>query len=512
MVVPPTKTIEKRLYQARIVAAISYALKNNRNLLVELDAGLGKRIISYLLSKHLRNERILIITPSQASLRDTVNTFLELYKAEGLNKDELGWITAGVPSFMRRKILEKKRVVIATPISLANVLRKHPHLINNFELIIINEIDKVVRRVSEEAEESEEVILESAKTFSPDRVKALRKLRLTYPWNELCKLFPKDACIVGMSGTLRDQHLIRTKEGVVLKPEIDTIIENFFPKNKELDIITMDDLIRRTDAGLYVVRNLTVIKRVKVSDEKVERILDALTQEIDKTAEKIIGRYPDTFREKNIENVEKAITILPENDLLRIKMLRLALVRKFVEASIPSHYRKFLYRRGIRRIIERITGEKLENLIPEESSKINKIVEIMKDWISRGEKVVILTSYIRVAERIRETITKEGFGNVFLITGRTFNKGEVLSSFKNINEPAILIMTPVGERDIDLSDVGIIIVHDIISTVKTMYQRIKRGRRCFVIILHYGGHEEKKVLKLLERMQRKYPWSIRIHA
>jgi|GEM_PF-2528102 len=504
------KTLEKRLYQARIIATIIHAYKTGRNILVELDAGMGKRIISYLLSKHLKEERILIITPSQASLRDTVNTFLELYKIEGVKKDEIGWISAGTPSFKRRRILEEKRIVIATPISLANVLRRYPNLINNFQLVIINEVDKAVRRVSEETEESEEAILMSAKTYSPDRIKALRKLRLTYPWNELCKLFPKNACIIGMSGTLRDFHAVKTKEGIVFKPEIDTIIESLFPKDKELDIITMDDLIRRTDAGIYIIRNLTVIRRVKVEDEKVEKILNSLSEEIEETAEKIMTKYKELFPEKDIERIEKAIPVLPESSPLRYKLMRLALVRKFVEAGIPDHYKRFLLRSGTKRIIERRTGEKIQDLIPNESSKVNVLIEIAKNWIERGEKVVILTSYIRVAKRIREKLVKAGLENIYLITGRTINKGAILSKFKSDEKPGILILTPVGERDIDLSDVGIIIIHDVISTVKTMYQRIKRGRRCFVIILHYGGHEEKKVLKLLERMQKKYPWSIRI--
>lgn len=505
-------SIERRQYQMKIVSEILKAKREGKNLIVELDAGLGKRIIAYLLTKILpRNERILIITPSQASLRDTVSTFISLYKEENANPNEIGYVTAGTPSWMKRRTLKEKRVVIATPISLANVLRKNPSLIENFSLIVINEIDKVVRRVAEKAEEEEDIHIETAKSLIKMPINRKRRIRLTYPWNELKKMFPQKACLVGMSGTLRDKHVIRDTGGYVeFKPEIETLIEALFPREKPLEIITMDALIRRTDAYRYIIRNLTIVRKIGVKDEKISSIVNIITDEIYKTGEKIAEKYKSLFKEKEIETVEKAITLIPETDPYKIKFLRLALVRRFVLASIPSHYKRFLMKRSIRRLLEEKTGRKLEELIPDKSSKIDKIIEISKEWSKLGKKITILTSFIIVANEIKKRLEEEGL-RAFLITGRIREKGTVLEDFKKHQEPAILVMTPVGERDIDLADVELIIVHDIISTVKTMYQRFKRGRRCIVAVLYYQGtFEEKKVNKLLDRMKRSYPWSLQV--
>ncbi|MHA1676142.1 MAG: hypothetical protein ACTSU6_03080, partial [Candidatus Njordarchaeales archaeon] len=60
-------------------------------------------------------------------------------------------------------------------------------------------------------------------------------------------------------------------------------------------------------------------------------------------------------------------------------------------------------------------------------------------------------------------------------------------------------------------EADLVLVHDVVNTVKTMYQRFKRGRRSFVLILVYKDtFEEIKVKKLLDRMQKLYPWSISI--
>jgi len=504
--------IERRKYQELIISEILKGKREGRNLIIELDAGMGKRIVSYLLTKTLpREERILIITPSQASLRDTYSTFQTLYKRSGMNVDEIGYISAGVPAQVKRKLLETKRVIIATPISLVNVLRKNPTLLRDFSIILINEVDKAVRRAAEVEEEGEEIRISTAKELSKVKRKVVKRVRLTYPWNELKKFFPPNACIIGMSGTLRDKHIVRDISGeVVFMPELETLMDALFPKEKPLNIITMDYLIQRTDADRYIIRNITIIRKIPVEDERIEKIVNAISEEIERTGERIITKYGKMFTEKNIEKLERGLPLIPDTDFLKIKYLRLALVRRFVLASIPEHYRRFLKRKSIKNLLEKKTGEKLDDLIPEKSSKVEKILEIARNWIELGKKVTILTSFIRVAEKLKRELEKLGL-RVFLITGKTLYKGKILSEFKSSKDPAVLVMTPVGERDIDLSDVELIIVHDVISTVKTMYQRFKRGRRCFVSVLYYKNtFEEKKVNKLLDRMKKYYPWSLKV--
>lgn len=502
--------LERRMYQELIVTQIIKSKRERKNIIVELDAGMGKRIISFLLTRFLyRDERMLIITPSQTSLKDTVSTFKDL----GISANDLGYITANTPSRLREKFLSKKRIVIATPISLANILRRKPDLLADFSLIIINEIDKVVRRVAETDEFSHDKEISTAKELTSRKIDRIRRIRLVYPWNELKKYFSSKTCLVGMSGTLRDKHILRLSNGEIsFVPELETLINSLFPRDKPLTVLTMDTLIQRTDAGRYIVRNITIVKKIGVIDNKIQALDSILTNEIRNIGRKIMDRYKEMFVEKNIEKLEKGLPLIPDTDFQKRKYLRLALVRRFIFASLPEHYSRFLKKRSIRSLIERSLGISINEAIPEESTKIRKIVEIATSWTLSGRKITVLCSFIRVAEKLYHELKARGI-KAYLLTGKTPNKGEILERFKKLSDAAVLIMTPVGERDIDLSQIDLIIVHDVISTVKTMYQRIKRGRRCLVSIIYYRGtQEEKKVHVLLDRMKKLYPWSLKVES
>ena len=72
-------------------------------------------------------------------------------------------------------------------------------------------------------------------------------------------------------------------------------------------------------------------------------------------------------------------------------------------------------------------------------------------------------------------------------------------------------MTQVGERDLDIPEAKLIIVHDTINTTKTMYQRFKRTRGGKVVCLFYEGtSEEKKIQRLFKSIKEKYPWSVKV--
>ena len=69
-------------------------------------------------------------------------------------------------------------------------------------------------------------------------------------------------------------------------------------------------------------------------------------------------------------------------------------------------------------------------------------------------------------------------------------------------------MTAVGERDIDIPQANLMIVYDVVNTVKTMYQRFKRTRGGLVLFLCFREtFEERKVNRLLQEISKRYPWS-----
>ena len=490
--------LEYREYQYYIVGRILKACGAKKNIIVELDAGMGKRVISFIFTKYLEpSKRILYITPSRTSVRDTYQFFVKMSKEVGLKGFKIGILSSEVPRYYREYILKNFNLIITTPITLANLLIKMPNLAK-FDYIIINEVDKVVRRIA----------------YVPvyDEVpEYLAKYQLVYPWQKLKLLLPKDACWIGLSGTLRDMHTVRVKEDIEFKPELETIVKVLFPTEKECEILRMEETLRKTDASKYIWSNITVIKKIPVKDDWMKKVLGALSEEIENLTKVLASKYLKTQNKTESEIrelMEKAISKLPNDDIHKIKFLRIALVRKFLIASTPQHYKKFILRPSIRRIIARKIENFSANDIPEKSTKVEKAVKIAKEWVRAGKKVAILTSYVVTALEIKKRLEEEKV-KTFLLTGKTINKGRVISEFKEEKEAAILIMTPVGERDLDLPDTDLLIIHDVINTPKTMYQRFKRGRKAYVAILYYENTFEKdKVNKLLQKIKKKYPWSV----
>jgi len=317
-----------------------------------------------------------------------------------------------------------------------------------------------------------------------------------------------------MSGTLRDEHYVVEENGVRIRSEIQTIAEVLYPK-RPLLLISMDSIIERTDAMEYIVKNLTTIRAVAVDDEKVRMLSNSISKEIDSVVDEILKRRRDMFLAEQIpaetkEKLHRAIAVLPSTDPFRIKFLRLTLVRRHIFASTPDIYSRFLRTPMFRRICQKYAGSPPDDLIPDDSSKVRRIVEMVKNWINLKGSIIIVTSFARTAFRIGRRLIDNGIENVYLLTGRTPNKARVIKDFKR-KKPAVLVLTPVAERDLDFPEASLVIIHDVVSTVKSMYQRIKRARRSLVIILYYGGtFEERKVKILLSRMAKRYPWSIRI--
>jgi ERCC4-related helicase len=93
-----------------------------------------------------------------------------------------------------------------------------------------------------------------------------------------------------------------------------------------------------------------------------------------------------------------------------------------------------------------------------------------------------------------------------------FDKAKVVNNFRECKErKAVLIMTQVGERDLDIPEAKLIIVYDTVNTTKTMYQRFKRTRGGEVICLYYTHtSEEEKIKRLFKGINEKYPWSTKI--
>ncbi|RLI61221.1 MAG: hypothetical protein DRO93_04950 [Candidatus Thorarchaeota archaeon] len=439
------------------------------NLLLELDCGLGKRFITHqLVTQRFPNLKFLIVVHSSSSLAETVDYLRGEYGGLG---EELGELSFRIPSKRRPLMLKEKRVVVVTPQILAGMLQRHFDLFADFDVLLINEVDTLVRRSG-------------------------GRTTLVYPWPTILTLL-EDKWIIGMSGTLRDDHAVFTEEQLEIRKELATL-QRHIPDSV---LISMEDLYG-TDVEDYL--EPTLLRMELVPDSRIRSISMVLDELIRNTQDEIEVELEEDDNLDLIGDDPRRIHLmlerLPIPDELKSRYSSLLMLRKYVFAMPPKRFLRMFHGDYIRHYFNLAN---LKRILPDVSSKAIRVVEIAK----RYDKTLVLTSYLEMVSQLEELLTKSGL-SVLTVTGQTRNKGEVLREFREDATKRVLIMSPVGERDLDIPQADIMIVSDVINTVKTMYQKFKRTRGGVVILLAYQGtSEERKVRRLMKTVLEKYPWS-----
>ena len=131
------------------------------------------------------------------------------------------------------------------------------------------------------------------------------------------------------------------------------------------------------------------------------------------------------------------------------------------------------------------------------------------------QRKVVRTAFSQVEEditlphlEIMKILKEEGI-TTFQVTGKTSNKNEIIDEFKKSEDQSALILSPIGERDLDLPQTELIIVYDLVNSPKTVYQKMKRGRGGKVFLLFYNNTSEKqKVKNVVSEIAVRYPWSL----
>ena len=453
---------EKREYQEKVFNFLYNCKKDGISALIELDCGLGKRIIALQLATKLFTEStILFLLHSSASLNETVTFF-----KKHISNEDWGWISSSLPHQIRRKIVESKRVILSTPLVLFNLTKKYPTILDRFDIVIINEIDKIIKRVG------------------------YKNHILVYPWNSILpKLQSK--FIIGMSGTFRDNAILIEEQDAKSVSDL-TILKRIFPNSK---ILSMDDIMR--DVSKYITyTDITIIPIeskemnciLKVLDEQIETLLNEIKRKSGQRSIKETLVSPDKFG-------------IDEDTANKIR--RLTFLRKFLVARpIKQVKRYFLLDKELKKLYPEVVKIK-------ENEKFRVLINLI---LQEKGKVAVLSSYRETVNFLEKILIKQGI-KVIKLTGVTRNKQNVLREFSEKPDIKAILISPVGERDLDLSMVNVLFILDVINTPKTMYQRIKRGRESKVYILYFKGtSEEEKVKRLLKNIKHKYPWSIRIFA
>ncbi|MGY5875063.1 MAG: helicase-related protein [Candidatus Thorarchaeota archaeon] len=439
------------------------------NLLLELDCGLGKRFITHqLVVERFPELKFIILVHSSSSLAETIDYMRGEY---GSLDEDLGEISSRVPSGRRAWLMKEKRVIIATPQVLTGLLKRDLTLIESFDVILINEVDTLVKRTGDRS-------------------------AIVFPWPTLLQQIG-DKWLVGMSGTLRDDHAVFTNDQLEIRNELKTL-QQFI---SESQVISMEDLYG-TDVEDYL--EPTFLAMATVTDVKIRSISKVLDELIRNTRKEIMGELADEGNLDLVEGDPRRVHLmlerLPVSEELKGQYSSLLMLRKYVFAMPPKRFLRMFYNDFLKHYFN---VSELRRVLPEISAKVTKVLEIAV----RHDKTLILSSYLETVKQVKTVLEKAGLPTL-TITGQTPDKGEVLKEFREEPEKRALVMSPVGERDLDIPQANVMIVCDSINTSKTMYQKFKRTRGGLVLLLAYSGtSEEAKVRRLMNSILEKYPWS-----
>ncbi len=468
---PGTSKLDLRGYQEYILRRI----KENRdkNILIELDCGLGKRVLTYKLVSELFPEtRFILTVNSTSSLQETAQYLEKEYGGVS----GLGAMTQRVQGRQRRWMLEKSRVVLCTARVLTNILKRGEFTPQQFDALVINEVDTILRRVG-------------------------RQNVLVQPWSYLLEFF-KDRWIIGMSGTLRDDHVVLDNAQLQIREELKTLSQ-FIPR---AEVISMDEL-SGSDVEDYI--EPTVINVVAVQDNLIKAISLVLDALIKSTRDEI---YQIVREERDIESdalpesvrlLHLVLDELPISEELAQRYSGLLMIRKYLYGMAVSSFRRFLHHPAL---APQIDVERIQSEWPKVTPKALKVCQL----VNMSGKTVIISSYLHVVSEVNRLLSRAGVQS-FTLTGRTRDKQAVLAEFKAAQPPAAIILSPVGERDLDLPETDLLIICDVVNTTKTIYQKMKRSRGGQVIFLAYSEtSEEEKVNRLIDNIMQRYPWSTRL--
>ena len=456
-----------RGYQNYILDRV--ATLQGTNVILELDCGLGKRFITHqLVTEKFPDSRVIIVVHSSSSLAETIDYLKGEY---GGLEEELGEISSRVRSPTRPVVLKEKRVIVATPQVLAGMAKKDMSLFEPFDILLINEVDTLVRRTG-------------------------NRSALVFPWPTLLTSFG-DKWIIGMSGTLRDDHAVFTKEQLEIRKELQTL-RQYIPDSQ---VVSMEELYG-TDIEEYL--EPTLLTMNTVTDVRIRSIATVLDELIQDVRLEIISQLEEDENLELIEGDTRRIHLLlerlPISDELKARYSGYLMLRKYVYAMPPKQFLRMFYGDYVKPYFN---VSELRRVLPTVSAKVTRTLQIAMNH----KKTVVLTSYLEMVKQVKDVLKKSGL-SVLTITGQTNNKGEVLKQFREDEGAQVLVMSPVGERDLDLPQAEVMVILDSINTSKTMYQKFKRTRGGLVVLLAYAGtSEEIKVTYLMKRILERYPWS-----
>ncbi len=492
-------SLQPRDYQKNIAKTASEA-----NTLVVLPTGMGKTLISLLVAgerfEKYPESKVMILSPTRPLSAQHQKTFEEF---TNIDKNQIILLTGKTSPEDRIELYKNAKVVIATPQTIENDLKKNRIDFKEFSLVVFDEAHRAVKEYS-----------------YPNVAKKFR----------LESKYPIILALTASPGASQDK--------------IQEICDNLFIKKVEIRSESDEDVeqyIQPVEHESIYVELPEEIKKIKILlDEILKEDLDWLKEHhytftyqpskklLLDTQRKVIASF--TRGSKNfgafwaVIRTASSIKILHAIELLETQGIRFLhdFLKRLEESKKKTDIRIFKDPR-IREVMKMCEEFAINDV---EHPKLGKTIEIVKNLLDKkpNAKIIIFANYRATVEKIRSMIEKEGIKSDVLI-GQAIKEGKGLSQLQQVDvlrrfregEFPVLLGTQVIEEGIDVPSIDYAIFYESVpSEIRNIQRRGRVGRQSIgkVIFLitkdtrdeayyYMSMKKEKKMKGMLYKMKEK---------
>ncbi|HLE07421.1 MAG TPA: DEAD/DEAH box helicase [archaeon] len=480
--------IEAREYQVNILRT---ACANNT--LVVLPTGLGKTAVAIMLAaqrlEKFPDSKILIVAPTRPLCEQHMRSFSESME---IPEEEIVLLTGKISPEIRKEIYLKAKIISATPQTIQNDLKTGKLNLENFSLLVVDEVHKAVKGYA-------------------------------YPF--VCKVYNQQAKrgrILGLTASPGSDEA-RIKEicenlfatAVEIRSENDPDVEKYVEEKNLVQVrVELPQKMKYTQSSLRLCLRelLEKLKKYKVYAFSKKDLLLAQSR-----AQRNLHSNPMNFQIISI--VAEALKVWHAAELIETQSVGATkkyfdeLRKKSDKASIRLS-QSAPFQNAVRNVEELALAD-------EEHPKIAALKEIVSKEFSENKnvKIIIFSHYRENISRLLE-ILKNICSPISLI-GQSGEKGlsqkeqiDVLKDFE-AGVYNCLITSPIGEEGLHIASADIAIFYEpVASEIRTIQRRgrvgrTKLGKIIFLITkdtrdeanFYSASRKEKKMKEILKGMQ-----------
>lgn len=434
-----------------------------KNTLVVLPTGMGKTLISVLVAlkrlEQFPESKVLITAPTRPLNAQHKKSFEQFTK---IIPEEISLVTGKINPQNREEIYKKSKIVVATPQTIQNDLESGRMSLSDFCFVTFDEAHRamkdyaytyIAKRYMLQAKNPLILALTASPGGTSDRI------------NEICNnLFIK---------------------AVEIRSEIDEDVEKYVkPIDRDFVYVNFPEEFKKVKALLeeiyyddvHWLKEHRLLPTYKPNRSLLVNLQKRIVLQFSKT--KNYSMLWALIRSSEAIKISHAIELLETQGTSFV----VDYFKKLGESGKKVDKRIFKNSK----IVEAL--EILEDLKERiEHPKMEKLKDLVKDFLAQrpSAKIIIFANYRSTVEKIRETLSREGFACDTLV-GQAVKNGrgmtqdqqvDVLRRFRD-GEFNVLVGTAVSEEGIDVPSVDYAIFYEAVpSEIRAIQRRGRVGRQ-----------------------------------